>query len=260
MGEENTKAQGDSTNPGFSSGGVDWSGTNNPNTPTPAASEAGSGESGSAGNAESSSQANPTAATPAAKGVETDAPPASSQDADSADSSAGADEDAPEDVRNPEKFYRAQAEKFERLLKDAEEKAKALENRVNTLEAAQREKVESAIAETKRGYEEAKAALKAQAEDAAADALRWSAIAKHGLSPDDVDFLTAKTPEGVERQAARLAERVAAKRADDAKAARRTETPANPGGDNPPDGSWVNRRWNSGTFGHGGVVWGADSD
>lgn len=82
--------------------------------------------------------------------------------------------------------------------KAAEDAAKALQEQLDEIKAAQMSDLEKAQAQA-RTYEEA--ASKAQA-----DALRWRIAAKHGIGDEDAEtFLTGGDEESLNRQAERLA-------------------------------------------------------
>lgn len=99
--------------------------------------------------------------------------------------------------------------------KAAEEALKAAERDRDAAKAkAQKwdEAEEAQKSELERAREEAAKAL-TEAEAARTEALRYRIANKHGVSDEDAEtFLTASDEEGLERQAARLAEIAAAKR------------------------------------------------
>ena len=99
--------------------------------------------------------------------------------------------------------------------KAAEDALKAAERERDAVKAkAQKwdEAEEAQKTELERAREEAAKAL-ADAETARTEALRYRIANKHGVSEEDAEtFLTASDEEGLERQAARLAEIAAAKR------------------------------------------------
>lgn len=99
--------------------------------------------------------------------------------------------------------------------KAAEDALKAAERERDAVKAkAQKwdEAEEAQKTELERAREEAAKAL-ADAETARTEALRYRIANKHGVSEEDAEtFLTASDEEGLERQAARLAEIAAARR------------------------------------------------
>ncbi len=99
--------------------------------------------------------------------------------------------------------------------KAAEEALKAAERERDAVKAkAQKwdEAEEANKSEIERAKDEAAKAI-ADAESARTESLRLRIATRHGISDEDADtFLTASDEEGLERQAARLAEIAAAKR------------------------------------------------
>lgn len=104
-------------------------------------------------------------------------------------------------IQNPEAFYKAQAEKNERLFKKAEAEISELRASMDNLQTSQAEAIQKKLDSLTGELEQQKAA----AEQARIEAVRVKTLVEHGLTPDMVEFVTATDPEQIAEQAKKLA-------------------------------------------------------
>jgi len=112
------------------------------------------------------------------------------------------------DIHDPAAYHRAQAEKYERLFKKADERAGSLEARIKSLQDEQAAAIRQEIGELRTEME----TQKAEAEKARVEAQRVTALAKKELPPDLAKFITATDEEGIKAQVDELAGHVTPQR------------------------------------------------
>lgn len=125
---------------------------------------------------------------------------------------AGQGEDSQDQPENPEAFYKAQAEKFERLFKKAEAQNQTLESQIQTMEEKQQEAFRQQLDSWKSELDAEMEALKAEAEGERLGRLRAEAMAVAGWAPEDIaelgEFITGETPEEIQAQVEKLSTRL----------------------------------------------------
>lgn len=105
-----------------------------------------------------------------------------------------------DDIRNPAAFYQAQAQKWERLFKKAEEERTSLEQRVSVLDQSTKDSVTN-------DFEALKAEIAQEREAAQAElmqAKRLTAAVEAGLPKAAAKFLTGATDEEIAAQVEEL--------------------------------------------------------
>ena len=107
-----------------------------------------------------------------------------------------------DDIRDPGAYYKAQAEKLERLLTKEAEQRKALETRLEAVGKTTEDDVKAEFEKLKAELEQERNA----AQTARLEAQRAKAVAEAGLPAGAAKFLTGDTDEDIKAQVAELRE------------------------------------------------------
>ncbi|GAB4528439.1 MAG: hypothetical protein OHK0046_47240 [Anaerolineae bacterium] len=113
-------------------------------------------------------------------------------------------EQQPDRIRDPEAYARSVEEKFTRLLEKETQRREAAEQQLEAMKLQLSE-------DTDKQYKDVIAQLQtelAEARKMKLEAVRFRALAAHGLGDDMIEFLTADNEEGIQTQAEKLAAKV----------------------------------------------------
>lgn len=149
-------------------------------------------------------------------------------------------------IENPDAYYKAQAEKYQRLFEKVNGELTTAQSLAQKLQDEQRQAVEKLVSDALAKLEQEKAQVLAEAEAEKLKALRVRLAVAQGLDAELADFLTGTDEATLTEQVKKLAEKVKPK-------APNLRTGNNLGGGNQSGGrpSWMGT---GGTFGGGGVI------